>query len=372
MQDVPQKTTSSLADDLQPQSLDDLIGFADRIIQSRLCPDHFEDAIDVVLVAQQGAELGLNVMTSLQNSHVIHGQVGWDADLLKALCMRTGEVDQWSYEEKSAKRCAVTVQRTGYDPETFEWTMQKAEHVGLANKSVWQSHPDTMLRHRVDADAARSVFPDVVAGVHTPSELREAERKPTHEPDTVDATVVDSTEDTPQTVGQLDIALEDSSVEDQSDGPSKKTQSEPQPPDLTSRRRGLRQMLRPVDNAVADAFREKLKISGVWGDPGALADAKAWLGEIDAEDRTDRVVERYDMEPESDDDTSSVGELRELLDECGLDDGDVAEFYGVLEDEENVMNFVQIDDGVIASYCDSLRTLPPEERRERVMDMIDG
>lgn len=255
-------TTNALADRLQPQSLDDLLEFSERIIESRLCPDHFEAASDIVLVAQQGAELGLNVMTALQNSHVIHGQVGWDADLMKALCMSTGEVEKWSYEEKSAERCAVTVQRAGYDPETFQWTKKKAQHIGLWSKGVWQSHPDTMLRHRVDADAARSVFPDVVAGVHTPSEIRESRQNGGSQ--TVQAEVVDHQGDEPES---LDAAFEPGQEEtkDLEPGQAESRQKGDGNP-LASARRSWAQTLAHSDvpDELSEQYKQQIKQDGTY------------------------------------------------------------------------------------------------------------
>lgn len=187
---TPQKTDdSTLAQRLQPRDYGQLVDQADMLIQSRLCPDHFEDASDIVLVAQQGAELGVNVMTALQNSHVIHGNVGWDADFLKALCLKSGECEAWQYREKSSNRCAVSVKRRGHEPEKFSWTKKKAKHAGLWKSSPsWKSQPDVMLRHRVDAEAARAIFPDVVSGIHTPDELRDPVRAETGEVEVSDAT----------------------------------------------------------------------------------------------------------------------------------------------------------------------------------------
>lgn len=286
-----QSTNAIARDRYEPRDLDELLGFAERIIKSRLCPDHFETPADIVLVVQQGAAMGVGAMTALQNSHVIKGHVGWDADFLKGLCIGTGEVEQWDYKEKTSKRCVAVVQRSNRKPQTYEWTRQKAEHVGLFKNAVWKKYPDTMLKHRVDADAARGEFPDVVAGVYTPEEIQSIGRSEpaTPEVDTVtkaNGSVIDKKAKSLPDGVQSDadaFDAQDTTV-DRSPAPADDSASDESRADRDgSPRRSFSQRLRGVDVAdeAKSALKNKLKSRGIWED-----DRQMWKF-CDALDETD-------------------------------------------------------------------------------------
>jgi hypothetical protein len=62
----------------------------------------------------------------------------------------------------------------GVTPMTF--TIEEAQAAGVAGKDNWRKYPKAMLRARCIAALARTVYPDLLAGVYETEELETAPR----------------------------------------------------------------------------------------------------------------------------------------------------------------------------------------------------
>jgi hypothetical protein len=72
----------------------------------------------------------------------------------------------------SNELAVVEVQRHGWpDAETYTWSLEDAKRAGLAGRPNWSKYPREMLINRCIAEAARFVFPEVMAGVYAPEEF---------------------------------------------------------------------------------------------------------------------------------------------------------------------------------------------------------
>ena len=74
----------------------------------------------------------------------------------------------------------MTKRKGDPDPISLSYTIDQAEQAGLlkptrsGKPSNWQKMPRQMLRARAKSELARLVYPDLLAGLYTPDELRDA------------------------------------------------------------------------------------------------------------------------------------------------------------------------------------------------------
>jgi hypothetical protein len=126
----------------------------------------------VLACVMTGREVGIGPMQSLKHIALIEGKAGMSAELMGALARRAGH--KIRVLERTDERVTVEGARAD-DPghaERVTWTLQDAQRAGLAAKDVWKKYPQAMLLSRAVSALARSLFPDVLAGVsYTPEEL---------------------------------------------------------------------------------------------------------------------------------------------------------------------------------------------------------
>jgi len=129
-------------------------------------------AEEAAMLILTGLELGLSPAQSLRGIYVVNGKPVLSADLMVAVVRRSGLCESWRTVESTAERCTITTRRKGESVDaTRTWTAADAKRAGITGKGIWQSYPATMLRHRVAADLAREVYPDVLMGLYDPEEL---------------------------------------------------------------------------------------------------------------------------------------------------------------------------------------------------------
>jgi len=129
---------------------------------------------DVFVKMCLGEALGFDPRVAPQMFHVIEGRPCPTASAMLALVLRSPHCEDVRWEEGDGF-CRCTMKRRGIASSyTAEWTMAKAQRAGLTGRP-WQKTPEAMLRARVGVDAARALFPDVLAGLYSSEEMRDAE-----------------------------------------------------------------------------------------------------------------------------------------------------------------------------------------------------
>jgi hypothetical protein len=156
----------------EPSDLDTAYRLAEAIHQGGLAPAHFKNSQSVFSAMAMGSELGIQPMASLRAINVIKGKAGLGADAMVAAVYSRGNVGQWTYEEMSDDCVKLTAQRGTGAPLTLDWTPARAKKAGLGG-DAWAKYTRQMLKHRVDAEMCRALWPDIVLGIYTPDELRE-------------------------------------------------------------------------------------------------------------------------------------------------------------------------------------------------------
>ena len=165
---------------LEPRSMDDACKLAQRLHDSRMFSAYGtpQAVLSTILL---GRELGLPVMASLRSVHLIEGKHSLSAELMVALVLKSGMAEYFRLVETTDKVCTYETKRKGSDkPLSLSYTIEQAEQAGLMFQRAgrqpgpWHKMPKQMLRARCKSELARLEYPDILAGLYTPEELRDA------------------------------------------------------------------------------------------------------------------------------------------------------------------------------------------------------
>ena len=134
---------------------------------------------NLLLVIQQGKELGMSPMQSINSINVIDGIPTIKPQAMLALIYRANPEAVIEIEEDSEKLIAVCMMARNKDSRPYKstWDMNRATKMNLTNKYNWKQQPMTMLKWRSVSDCARVVFPDIIAGIYLPDEIEKEEKE---------------------------------------------------------------------------------------------------------------------------------------------------------------------------------------------------
>lgn len=171
---LPQTETFSL----RPRTFEEAFRFANLIAESDLIPKEFQKRPANVLVAVQlGMELGVSPMQALQSIYVINGRPAIFGDLLPAIVLASGLLEQLD-EVGDDKQASCTVKRKGFAPISRTFSMAEAEKAGLPNRNpTYKAYPKRMLAMRARAYAFRDMFADILKGVAIREDIEDVEER---------------------------------------------------------------------------------------------------------------------------------------------------------------------------------------------------
>lgn len=175
---------------------------AQSLAKTDFVPKDFKGKPDQITATMMyGREIGLPPMTTLQNTHVIHGRVGMYAEQLRAMILAAGH--EYEIEESTSDRCVISGRRKGSERwQQHEYTMDRAKLSGLyAQNEQYRKRPTEMLLARASGIMAHAQFPDVIRGMGAIEELEgvEGDGEPDNAP-------VPPAAKTPATVGRKKAA----------------------------------------------------------------------------------------------------------------------------------------------------------------------
>lgn len=149
---------------------------AKQLFISGLCPKSVSKWEQVLIIGLYGRELGLPMIRSLNEIHVIDGHPGISAKLMNIKVRENLPDAVVKVLEKTDKICRISFQRSAkHEPVVVTWTIEEAQRAGLAQKNNWKNHPVDMLFARCISRMVREECPEAVHGfVHTPEELMDA------------------------------------------------------------------------------------------------------------------------------------------------------------------------------------------------------
>jgi hypothetical protein len=152
-----------------------LDAIASRLFKAGVFPRTVQNADVAFAVILAGHELGFAPMASVRGITLVNGKVSLGADATVAVCTRHRDVcGYFSCVESTDERAEYVTHRVGAPaPVTLSYTIAQAKRAGLTSNATWRTHTEAMLRARCAAALARSVYPDLVAGVYDPDEAAE-------------------------------------------------------------------------------------------------------------------------------------------------------------------------------------------------------
>jgi len=160
---------------LQPTGQKGLVDFAGYVVDSRLFPNIKDHAAAIVVIAW-GQNLGIPAMIALSQAYVVHGRVGWGAQLIAGIVKNNPSCIKFHIAETDDKHATVIYQRKGEPEGKYVFTLDRAQKMGVIKAGgPWEKIPATMCRWAAMRECARMVWPDVVTGVYTPDELTEGD-----------------------------------------------------------------------------------------------------------------------------------------------------------------------------------------------------
>jgi ribosomal protein L17 len=151
----------------------------DYIFKSGLAPAGVRNGEAAAIIILTGYELGLTWMQSLRTIHVINNRPVLSADMMAACVKRFCAQRGGGFirpREATDTACTVDFQRhDDPEPQSVTYTIEDAKQADLIKPGGnWIKHPKAMLKARALSIAARTGWPDVLAGVYDPSEMQEA------------------------------------------------------------------------------------------------------------------------------------------------------------------------------------------------------
>ena len=165
---------------LEPRSMNDAVRLAQRLHDSRMFSSYGTPQA-VLSTLLLGRELGLPTMAALRSVHVIEGRHSLSAELMVALVLKSGMAEYFRLVETTDKVCTYETLRQGSEkPLSLSYTIEQAKQADLLKPSRsgkltnWEKMPKQMLRARCKSELARLEYPDLLAGLYTPEELRDA------------------------------------------------------------------------------------------------------------------------------------------------------------------------------------------------------
>jgi hypothetical protein len=167
---VPQQAAlSQTVVDLQSwaQELDAAHRLGQALCQTDFVPKDFQGRPEAAAAAiLAGKALGLDPMNSLQNIFTIHGKPALYARTMAGMVMEHGHELQRTVA--TPEQVTIMARRKGQSEwQEFTWTMQRAQTAGYTSNKLYKTDPIAMLTAKAQAEACRTIAPDVLTGVAT-------------------------------------------------------------------------------------------------------------------------------------------------------------------------------------------------------------
>lgn len=144
---------------------------AQTLVDSGLLPKTIDTPEKAIVTMMKSQELGIGTMEGFSSLYVVHGKVSMDSQLMLALIMRSGLLEDYKVEQTPTS-CTVTMKRKGISSsQSRTWDYKRAKNAGLVGSTSYKKHLPTMLQWRAVAEVGRALFPDIILGGYTPDEM---------------------------------------------------------------------------------------------------------------------------------------------------------------------------------------------------------
>ncbi|MGL4611467.1 MAG: hypothetical protein ACRCYY_17605 [Trueperaceae bacterium] len=166
-------------------SVEDVWNTAVFMCNARMVPDSYKEngqyvTAKVAIALIKGLELGLSPTVSVQRMYVVNNQPAMWGEAVIGLLLESGKLEDFTEifegEYPNDNFTAVcTLRRKGIEtPMTKRFSVEDAKRANLWHKKdTWTKSDKQMLTYRARGFCARSLFGDVLMGLHVEGELDE-------------------------------------------------------------------------------------------------------------------------------------------------------------------------------------------------------
>ena len=190
---------------LSPRSITEAMSLAIELSKATTIAGELQGKPANVLASMMaGHELGFPPMAALRSVHIIKGIPKLTADAMVAAVLASGKAQYFEPSASSPTSVTFVTKRVGSTREqSCTWTVEDAKRAGLVSDNH-RLYPRQMLAARAKSELARSIYPDVCAGIYTDDEVQveriEAPSESTaiREPDAIDAEIVAPFDESPE------------------------------------------------------------------------------------------------------------------------------------------------------------------------------
>ena len=152
-------------------NLQQKLHFCSIMLKSSMVPSSYKTPEAILIAVLFGKELGFSPIRSLYSISVIQGTPTINAQAMKALAISKGakiKALEWTSE-----KCTLCFERGDWKEEV-SYSMQDADAAGLSNKDNWKKNRKAMLYARAVSIGCRNQWADVLGGMYSTEELKDA------------------------------------------------------------------------------------------------------------------------------------------------------------------------------------------------------
>lgn len=174
--DLPAASTTTSGLVLHADNMDAMMRAAEMMAAGRATvPKHLQsNPSDCMAVIMQAMQWNMNPFVVAQKTHLVNGQLGYEAQLVNAVVQSSGAITgRFHYEYKgqgSELECRVGAVIAGESEITWgEWL--KMSDVTTKNSPLWKTNPRQQMGYLQVKNWTRAYTPGALLGVYTSDEL---------------------------------------------------------------------------------------------------------------------------------------------------------------------------------------------------------
>lgn len=173
-----------------PSTYNELLQFAGLYHNSGLAPKSLDTVQKVAIAMGMCIELGIPILTSIQDMAVINQKVGIYGDAALALVRKSGQLEYLKEEEAGTPYSddwtfTCEIKRKGATARTGKWTWEDAKRAGFDNPmrrdgqtkdthSPWRRFTRRMMQFKARNFPLRDEFGDILKGMKVAEDLQDA------------------------------------------------------------------------------------------------------------------------------------------------------------------------------------------------------
>ncbi|SPU49872.1 RecT family recombinase [Bordetella trematum] len=177
--DLPAHDTTTTGLVLDGRNMDSMMRAAELMAGGRATvPKHLQGSpADCMAVIMQAMQWGMNPFVVAQKTHIVNGQLGYEAQLVNAVLQASGAIKgRFHYEyrgEGGALECRAGAVPAGETELVWtEWL--KSSDVQVKNSPLWKTNPKQQIGYLQVKNWARAFKPGAILGVYTTDELQDS------------------------------------------------------------------------------------------------------------------------------------------------------------------------------------------------------